>query len=513
MIRRIWVMVLMVSLLAIPAARDARAGSPEMPRGEAMQEILARFEAYAEQARQDWGIPGMAIAIVQGDEMVYARGFGTKSMGGSDPVDENTLFQIGSTSKAFTSALMAQLVAEGKLKWTDKVVDYLPDFAMYEPWVTREFTIEDLMAQRSGMADHAAMNLYWFGYSRDDLARSSRYIKPVTSFRSAFAYQNILFNVAGAVIERVTDKSWDQNVAERIFDPLGMTASSSDTATFLAAANAVNLHQRRDAEVVPLAKDWPYHTGIDASGPAGGINSNVVDMAKWLRLHLNEGQFEGSQVVEGQALAYTHLPRTLMGDTLPWSYGLAWMFQPGLVPSAIIRHDGETLGGRAEVSLIPDKQVGIVVLSNMADQDLGAYLSYYFYDLYFSLPPADWSGLMLPVKNEELAQSRARMAATDARRVAAPARALSSYSGAYQNALYGQIEVSETSGSLEITIGPGKVKLELQPAGGDDFLVSLPQFSNYFGEAKFSMGPDGWAQGVVITRLAADGNGAFERLP
>ncbi|MEI6156977.1 MAG: serine hydrolase domain-containing protein, partial [Atribacterota bacterium] len=220
----------------------------QIPDQESLKKILTDFEEYAEQARKDWGIPGMAIAIVQGDQLIYAQGFGVKKLGGSDPVDENTIFQIGSTSKAFTVSLVSMMVDEGKLNWKDKVVDHLPDFRMYDPWVTREFTIEDAMAQHSGMPGYAGDFQAFIGFDRNHIIHSLRYIQPISSFRSGFAYMNNLFLVAAALVEKCTEQSWEENLKKRILDPLGMTSTTFTRDGFVNSSNVAFLHQKLNGQ-------------------------------------------------------------------------------------------------------------------------------------------------------------------------------------------------------------------------------------------------------------------------
>ena len=195
--------IICILLISVSALASEKINPPDQ---ETLQKILADFEAYAEQSRKDWGIPGMAISIVQGDKMIYANGFGVKKQGEDDPVNENTIFQIGSTSKAFTAALVAMMVDEGKLNWKDKVIDYLPDFMMYDPWVTREFLIDDVMAQHSGMPGYASDLLSFIGFDRKHIIHSICYIQPISSFRSEFAYMNNLFLVAAALVEEISGK-------------------------------------------------------------------------------------------------------------------------------------------------------------------------------------------------------------------------------------------------------------------------------------------------------------------
>ncbi len=206
----------------------------EAPSDERLSELLVEFEGYAVRAMKDWEIPGMAISIVRGDRVLLAKGFGVRKLGSTQPADEHTLFQIGSVSKSFTATLVAMLVDRKKIAWTDPVTEHLPDFSMFDPWVTREFRVFDLMAQRSGMSPYAADFLPLLGFDRAHILRSLRFIRPVSSFRSEFAYVNNLFVVAGLLVEKYSDRSWEDTLKARILDPLGMKESSAAQKAFTA---------------------------------------------------------------------------------------------------------------------------------------------------------------------------------------------------------------------------------------------------------------------------------------
>lgn len=470
-----------------------------LPDQEKLQKILADFEAYAEQARQDWGIPGMAISIVQGDEMIYAKGFGVKKVGENDPVDERTIFQIGSTSKAFTAALVSMMVDEGKLHWKDKVIDYLPDFRMYDPWVTREFLINDVMAQHSGMPGYAGDFLSFVGFDREHIIHSIRYIQPISSFRSEFAYMNNLFLVAASLVEKVSGKTWEENIQERIFNPLGMNDTTCTQDGFTQALNVAYLHRNLKGQAKLLPMDWPYIDWVYTYSPAGGINSNVVDLAKWMILQLNEGVYEGKQLISKENIQYMHSPKTIIDKNN--FYGFAWI-TTNYEPYPLIWHNGGTSGIKSVIQLIPEVKLGIVVLTNMSDTLLPEALGKRFVDLYFGNPLKDWSAESLKAIKE--AQSQKTEIPDFPKEKPLP---LEAYTGKYVNPVFGEIVISIEGENLVFAIGPKQSKVILTPWNRDTFLFTIPDLLDEGGFVQFQIDPMG-----KVNKFVNDTIGDFDRL-
>ncbi|MBU1037966.1 MAG: beta-lactamase family protein, partial [Candidatus Omnitrophica bacterium] len=246
----------------------------EGPDTGRLSAIIEKLESYINKGMADWKVPGLVLAIVHGDDVIYEKAFGVKTLGAGDPVSVDTVFQIGSTSKAFTAALVAMLADERKVRWDDPVVNHLSSFMMNDPWVTRQFTVTDLMAQRSGMPAHAGDSAAILGFDRAHITGAIRFVKPVTSFRSAYAYQNNLFLAAAELIKKKTDLKWEENIRERIFKPLGMTSSSTDLTSFRNGKDVASLHHMIDDKVIVLPMNWKYIDWVYTYAPAGGINSN-----------------------------------------------------------------------------------------------------------------------------------------------------------------------------------------------------------------------------------------------
>jgi CubicO group peptidase (beta-lactamase class C family) len=270
---------------------------------QAQKAPLQGYDAYITKAMQDWKVPGLAIAVVRNDSVILAKGYGTRTLGTQQPVDEHTVFAIGSVSKAFTAALVAMMVDEKKMRWDDPATNYLPELEMYDPYVARELTIRDLLTHRSGLSRGDFM---WYAtdYDRGEILRRVRFLKPTWSMRARYGYQNIMYLAAGQAVAKVAGTSWDNVLRERIFVPLGMTESNSTTRTLARMANVATPHQDIDDTLRVI----PWHN-IDNIGPAGSINSTVSDMAKWLRFQLAQGKVGGKPLLAAAALAETRTPQ------------------------------------------------------------------------------------------------------------------------------------------------------------------------------------------------------------
>ena len=508
-----WIHILIVTCLVCLSSSLSAQSEVKHPSDKELQAILADFEEYAEKGMRDWEKPGMAVTVVQGEDVIYTKAFGVKKRGGNDPVTTDTIFQIGSTSKAFTAALVAMLVDEGKVEWKDPVIEHLPDFEMYDPWVTREFMVEDLMAQRSGMPSHAIDTLVMFGFDRDHVRHALRYAKPASSFRSEFAYQNNLFLVASELVERHTRKGWEENVKERIFEPLGMSSSTMDMKSFQEAKDVTSLHHRLGDKIITLPEDWPYLSWTYVYAPAGGINSNIADMAKWLKFQVNSGVFGGKRLLSEENMNFLHTPKTI-AKLLPGArhyYCQAWVYRES-VPYPIVWHNGGTTGCKTMVAIVPEAKVGIVVLSNLIDSKLPEALAFRFFDMYLGGPDVDWSGQMLAAMKEGMKKAEAELPIRP--KDPLPPMPLGKYVGDYRNDVYGEINIAERSGGLVLTIGPKKVEMYLTPWNRDTFSIYWPFYGDVGDPgifAWFEADPEGTVAGVTVNLLNQDGCGVFQR--
>lgn len=506
-----------VSPAPSPATGPSLSSNRVNPQNETeLLEFITGFDTYAEQARQDWNVPGMAVAIVKDGKVVFAKGYGVKTAGGSDPVTSDTVFEVGSTSKAFTATLAAMEVDNGRMNWNDPVIRYVPDFQMKDPWVTKEYTITDSLAQRSGLEGYWGTDLPIVGYSRSDMIHALRYAEPVSSFRSAFSYQNLAFLVTAAAIEKTSQKSWEENLQTRIFAPLSMTSATTGYDAFKVAPNHVSLHTTgvlpgNRTGPVPTDPDWLFNDFTNNMGPAGGINANVKDMATWAIFNLGNGSYAGKQLISPESMAHLHSPKTPVGDAMSSSkmyYAQGWMYQEVAGSPSIVWHNGETGGNHAMVLLVPDKDVGIVVLGNVADAGLPDALAFSFYNRYFGREGPDASAESLKIYKE----TSAELLAPKPVRPATPTQplALSTYTGLYTNEIYGTAIVAEVNGNLSLTYGKRAVIYNLSPWDANTFTATCPQWGPDFeGNVIFGTGADSTIRELNTTLVFTDGKTAI----
>lgn len=501
--------------------RDSTGAEPTAQQADR----LAQLESFARTAQQQWDVPGMAIAIVKDDEVIYAKGFGVKRVGGTEPVDADTVFEIGSTSKAFTAAVVAMQVDDGKVGWNDRVIDHLPAFEMRDPWVTREFQVADLMAQHSGMPAYAGDGMAFLGFPADYIVAHMQHLEPVTSFRSEFAYVNNLFLVAGDLARASSGKTWAENVQQRVFDPLGMRSSSSGQEAFKAAGNVAAPHKVVGGSVTAFAGDAPQLAWAYTYGPAGGINSSVRDMAQWLRMLLGNGTFEGKQIVSAENLSVVMSPHTVIrfpktGPLAGTPLGLAQNFycagwiSTDAKPSRIVWHNGDNNFMHAAIGVIPDGHAGIVVLTNLGGTSLAEAVMWRFYDLEGGNPDKDWSAVFHQAwaDQQKAAQAPFVQPVTDQ----SPPQPLARYVGTFGNPVYGDLRVETDGRQLWLVAGPKQLKMMLVPRSRDTFVVSQPDLDAFLGDsgfATFAFGGDGKVASVALSEFADVDGGRFRSRP
>jgi CubicO group peptidase (beta-lactamase class C family) len=428
----------------------------------------AGFEARVESLRKAIGVPGMAIAIVEDEKVTLAKGFGVRELGSAAPVDADTIFPTGSTGKAFTVAALGILVDQGKIGWDDKVIDRLPGFQMYDPWVTREMTIRDLLVHRSGLGLGAGdlMFVPRTNLSRAESVRRLRYIKPATSFRSGFAYDNVLYMVAGQLIEAVSGETWENFTAAHVLKPAGMLHSTTDNEARFATEDRAQPHARMNGGLRGAGDQQRLDEHDDLgrnAAPAGGLAISANDMARWLLIQLDDGKLPGGEGRLFSEAAHQQMwtpvtlqPITPRPDALKATqpmfntYALGWDVRD-YHGTKLVWHGGAVLGFLAAVVLIPEKHVGFAIEINSEDGQIILGLMFELLDHYLGLPRGNW-----PEKFRAYNQKRVQDALKAYQSVATkpaqvgPSLPLGRYAGTYTDPWYGNIEIAEAAGALRI---------------------------------------------------------------
>jgi CubicO group peptidase (beta-lactamase class C family) len=428
----------------------------------------AHFAQRVEALRKQVGVPGMAIAIVENDKATFVQGFGVRKLGSPEKVDADTIFPNGSTGKAFTVADLAILVDEGKLGWDDKVTDHLPGFQMYDPWVTREMTVRDLLVHHSGLGLGEGDLLFVprTKLSRAESVRRLRYLKPATSFRSGYAYDNVLYMVAGQMIEAITGETWEHFTAEHLFKPAGMLHSTSDEAARFADPDRAYPHARMNGGLRGVGDQEALNERDElgrTAAPAGGLTISANDFARWLRIQLDGGKLPDSDKSLFSTAARDEMwkpvtilpihqaPAPIAATTPNFNlYALGWEVRD-YRGTKIVWHSGAVFGFQTVVVLIPAKQVGFSIEINSEDGEILLGLMYELLDHYLDAPNQDWPARFIAFKQQKIAAGLKAYRATLAKPAhVGPSLPLARYVGTYHDAWYGDIDVALRDGKLAI---------------------------------------------------------------
>lgn len=401
-----------------------------------------------------FNVPGIAVGIIKDGKVIHSKGYGIRSINTKKPVDSNTSFAIASNSKAFTAFALGMLVDEGKLTWDSKVVDFIPEFRMYDPYVTSEFTVRDLLTHRSGLGLGAGDLMFWpdsANFSTEEVIHNLRYLKPVSSFRTKFDYDNLLYIVAGEVLKRASGMSWEEFIEQKIMNVLGMTNSAASLSRLKSMENIIDAHVPVDGKLQTIARSLSETTNA-----AGGINSSVEDMSKWVTMILNEGKYGDNlekQLLSKKTLRELMTLQTVIKGSTPYNthffgYGLGFFLsdQKGYF---VAEHTGGLGGMVTQVTMIPEMKIGIIVLTNQQSGYAFTTITNQLKDSYFGIKGTDRlkeytameksnKGEGDEVTDKVWAKSKKQKQKID----------FSPYLGKYKDPWFGEIEVMERNGQL-----------------------------------------------------------------
>jgi len=507
---------IMVLMLVLGAGRlTAATPQPIAPGTEGLGTLVNEL-------RNEWNIPGVAVAIVHDKEVTFLC-FGYRDLAQELPVTENTLFPIGSATKAFTATLLGILADQGKIDWDDPVRQHLPRFRLHDQVASERATIRDLLTHRTGLARH---ELIWYGgaFSRHDIFERLRYLQPRSEFREAFHYSNLIYMSAGYLVGQVMDSTWEELLRDRIFRPLKMNRANTSTKDMQRDSDFALPYGEELGENPPLQVLEPKN--VDAVGPAGSINASVSGMATWLRLNLGDDTVDGKQLISAATLAEAHSPQVVVRDTniqrflsqpeMPYvMYGFGWYVQQ-YRGHRLIHHGGTIHGYTAEVGFLPDDGIGVVVLTNHHTTPFPLVLTLSLCDRLLGLQPLDWSTRYRQIKDkiikkarDELEAGRKDAPAEPGHRPAAEPR---SYAGSYENPGYGEMRIICSGGDLSCLYQKLETRLEHRNVGNFKALdlpftgLTFSFTTNQDGVPhRLSVPLDSSVNDIVFTRNTTDG--------
>jgi CubicO group peptidase (beta-lactamase class C family) len=487
---------ILVSLLSVSAfSQVVKATDPFDGFSEKVEDLMSK-----------WQVPGLAIGVVRDGETIYLKGFGYRDLENKRPVTTKTVFGIGSISKSFTSMSVAMLVDEAKLTWDTPVINYLPDFKLYDDYATLHATLRDLLCHRTGMADHLLMT-YGSPFSREEIYRRLRYLEPNLEFREKYQYNNLMYLTAGYLVGRVCGGTWEDFVKKRIFSPLQMDASSF----------SLEIQEAQDYSLPYILSGGKIMAlpflNRDSSAPSGGINSNVEDLIKWLKLHLDQGKVGENQLVSAESLKeiltpqmpVSYSPESAVGAIQ--DYGMGWNIQPYL--GHHLNHVGGWIEGFVSwISFMPFDGIGVVVLCNMSDCELPYLLHYVIYDRLLGLKKVDWDKILDHYQPRYLDRSSVviRKPRPEAAPLPLPAE---KYEGTFAHPGYGSIVIIAENANLYALFRGEKMKLNHMR---DNFFFTEHLLDSFNGKGlRFMVNDQGRIEKLEMALQRGVKNIVFER--
>ena len=478
---------------------------------------VGQLDGIVARTMEETGIPGVAVAVVYGDEVVYEKAFGVREAGKPEPIDTDTVFLVASVSKPIASTVVAGLVGEGVFAFDDPVIGYNPDFALSDPYVTQNATFADLLSHRTGISTGAGDFLGDLGFDRTTiLGRLDAH--SLDAFRSTSHYSNLGYTAGGEAAAIAAGRPFADVADDVLFEPLGMTRTSYREHDYLAHANRASIHR----PAAPGATTWEptQPPPLEAAAPAGGASSTIADMAKFMRLHLAQGAFDGRQVIDPAALATTQLPHAITSPprfaARPGGYGLGWAVEIDDDGRVVYGHSGAfNLGTSTNVTLLPGEDLGITVLTNGAPIGVPESIATTFMDIARNgRQTVDWAALFqngfMQMRAAEIADAEALMPTGDP----GTARPLEAYTGTYDNSYYGPATLTIDGGMLVLSLGPedAPVSLPLTHREGDRFTFeTIREWATGTAVAQFAGTAGDKAATVTLSAYDMDDLGTFVR--
>ncbi|HEY6347803.1 MAG TPA: serine hydrolase [Candidatus Angelobacter sp.] len=467
-------------LISDPAI--AAAQQPAQAQGST---ALSGFDDFVAQAMKDWKVPGVGVAIVQGDKVILLKGYGYRDVEKKLPVTANTLFSIGSITKSFTVSTLGMEMDEGKVDWDKPVREYLPGFRMFEPTVTEQLTIRDMVTHRSGLPRH---DLVWYtsDFSREDLIRRLQYLELSKPLRYTFQYNNLMFMTAGYIAGKLDGVIWEDAIRKRILTPLGMNGTTysykdSQNSTDFAFGYRKGRDLKAEVKRIPFDAQCPDRC---AMGPAGEINSSANDMSRYLLFHMNLGKFEGKQLLSADNASQMQTPQMVIQGQPDYkelsegSYGMGF-FIAGYRGHKQVEHGGNIDGFSAELAFLPNERIGVVVLTNMDGTPLPSIVAWNVFDRMLGMDPVPWSKRFLDAETKgKQAEEEAKNKGYVGRVLGThPSHELADYSGDYENPGYGIVSIAPDTDGFKMKFN--KVSETLKHYQYDSFQVPENPFDPF----------------------------------
>jgi CubicO group peptidase (beta-lactamase class C family) len=508
-------------------ALSSAAQEPAPVSADSVNSAIAQIEPYIHASMEKTKVPGVAVAVIYNDRIVFLHGYGVRKIGESAPVDSDTVFEIASFSKPIASTIVASLVGQGVVSWDDRISDLDPGFQLSSAETTRQVTIRDFLSHRSGLATESGDLLEDLGYSRPEILHRMRYLPLPGQFRKTYAYSNFGYTTGAIAAAAKMGKPWETVAEEQLYSRLGMTSTSSRFSDYENRKNKAALHILLHGQPVNR-----FVREADTEAPAGGVSSSARDLAEWVRLQLNQGKWNGKQIIHANALAETHKAQICRNNPDPSKaaakspattdacpggqyYGLGWNVNTDAQGHTEVSHSGAFfLGSATSVYLVPDEHLGILTLTNATPVGLPESICLHFLDLvHYGKPQRDYLAVASKAFEQMVAATQdasTNYAAHPAPKNPRSAKPINRYAGKYSNEYFGTLEVAIESGRLILRLPPRGAYYELTHWDGDTFTYYFASESTGLGSRGAKFFPE--KNQVLIENLATEHDAVFTRV-